>query len=72
MSRHEANVFPSELIPIATMFNSDTVVKHYLSQNVPAGKIVIGMLLYGRAFLETASLGSSFNGVGEANPDHGS
>jgi len=72
VSGHQANVFPSELIPTATMFNSDTAVKHYLSQGVPAGKIVMGMPLYGRAFLETAGPGSSFNGVGEADPDHGS
>ena len=72
VSGHQANVFPSELIPTATMFNSDTAVKHYLSQGVPAGKIVMGMPLYGRAFLETAGPGSSFDGVGEADPDHGS
>ena len=54
------------------MFNTDSAVKHYLSQGVPTGKIVMGILLYGRAFLETAGLGSSFNGVGEADPDHGS
>jgi chitinase len=54
------------------LFNTDIAFKHYLSQGVPAGKIVIGMPLYGRAFLETAGPGSSFNGVGEADPDHGS
>ena len=54
------------------MFNSDSAVKHYLSQGVPAGKIVMGMPLYSRAFLETASPGSSFNGVREADSDHSS
>ncbi|GAB7336753.1 hypothetical protein MBLNU13_g10848t1 [Cladosporium sp. NU13] len=72
VSGHQANVFPSEMIPTATMSNSDAAVKHYLSQGVPARKIVMGMLLYGRSFLETAGPGSSFNGVGEADPDHGS
>ena len=70
MSRHQANVLPSELILTATLFNTDIAFKHYMSQGVPAGKIVVGMPLYGRAFLETAGLGSSFNGVGEADPDH--
>lgn len=60
------------MILTATMFNSDTAVKYYLSQGVPVGKIVIGMPLYSRAFLEIAGLESSFNGVGEADPDHSS
>ena len=54
------------------LFNTDIVFKHYLSQGVPTGKIVIGMPLYSCTFLKTAGPGSSFNGVREADPDHGS
>ena len=72
VSGHQANVFLSKMTPTATVFNGDAAVKHYLSQGVPAGKIIMGMPLYGRAFLGTTGPGSPFNGVGEADSGHGS
>ncbi|KAF5366212.1 hypothetical protein D9758_005723 [Tetrapyrgos nigripes] len=44
--------------------NTDSAVSFYLSAGATAGKIAMGIPLYGRAFQNTDGLGQPFNGVG--------
>lgn len=71
MAGHQSNVFPSIETPESTPFSVDNAVQHYITQGVPANKIVMGMPLYGRAFQETAGPGTSFTGVGEGSFEKG-
>ncbi|EGO19000.1 glycoside hydrolase family 18 protein [Serpula lacrymans var. lacrymans S7.9] len=47
-----------------TKVNTDAAIKHYISDGASAGKINMGIPLYGRAFENTNGLGDSFSGVG--------
>ncbi|KAJ7176592.1 glycosyl hydrolases family 18-domain-containing protein [Mycena filopes] len=47
-----------------TNVSTDGAVKHFISAGATAGKIVMGIPLYGRAFEQTAGLGQSYNGIG--------
>lgn len=67
VAAHQANVYVSKLAPQETPFSTDDAVKHYESQGVSAGKIIMGMPLYGRAFKETNGPGTSFSGVGSGS-----
>lgn len=71
MAGHQSNVFPSVGTPESTPFSIDNAVKYYIESGVSANKIVMGMPLYGRAFLETAGPGTPFTGVGEGSFEKG-
>ncbi|CAH0049990.1 unnamed protein product [Clonostachys solani] len=61
---HAANLFYSSANPQSTKFNTDQAVKDYIKGGVSPGKIVLGMPLYGRSFLNTAAqLGQAYQGV---------
>jgi chitinase len=64
---HQANLFPNPNNPKSTLFSTDAAIKAYLDGGVPARKLVLGMPIYGRGFLGTDGLGTSFNGIGEVD-----
>ncbi|KAL4791133.1 glycoside hydrolase superfamily [Aspergillus venezuelensis] len=68
---HTANVFPSCSKPMSTKFNTDQAVSHFTSRGVNSEKIVLGMPLYGRLFLNTNGPGESFTGTGPVSWEDG-
>ncbi|EXJ73368.1 chitinase [Cladophialophora psammophila CBS 110553] len=68
---HQANLFPSRSHPQCTPFSTVAAIEHYTRQGVHPSKIVLGMPLYGRAFISTSGPGHSFNGVGEGSWEQG-
>ncbi|KAG2417996.1 endochitinase 1 precursor [Aspergillus terreus] len=61
---HSANLHAARDGNASTPFNTDQAVDYYTAQGVPAGRLVLGMPLYGRAFADTDGPGSAFHGVG--------
>ncbi|GJE98248.1 glycoside hydrolase family 18 protein [Phanerochaete sordida] len=57
---NQANLYGGARTGVST----DAAVKWYLSQGAAAGKIVMGIPLYGHAFEDTTGLGASYNGIG--------
>ena len=61
---HQANVFGGEI-------SVSRATQWYEAQGVARGKLIIGIPLYGRSFLETEGLGKPFSGVGEGTWERG-
>lgn len=60
-SGHAQNVYKSETNPRSTDFDTRTPVEYYLESGMPAGKLNLGMPLYGRSFANTSGLGMRFS-----------
>ena len=51
---------------VRTNVSTDKAIKWYIANGASAGKINMGIPLYGRAFEETTGIGAPYNGVGSS------
>ncbi|EJD07907.1 glycoside hydrolase family 18 and carbohydrate-binding module family 5 protein [Fomitiporia mediterranea MF3/22] len=64
---NQANVYGGARTGVST----DKAISFYLSNGATAGKINMGIPLYGRAFEDTDGIGQSFNGIGPGTTEAG-
>lgn len=69
VSGHQANIHKSTTDPSSTPLSTDEAVQYYLDNGVDADKLLLGIPLYGRAFLHTQGPGQPYQGIGVQNGD---
>ncbi|PTB67173.1 glycoside hydrolase family 18 protein [Trichoderma citrinoviride] len=67
----QSNVFHDEANPSRTKSNSDQAVNDYVAAGVNPEKIILGIPLYGRSFLNTDGPGKPYKGVGRGSIEKG-
>ncbi|KAH7875319.1 glycoside hydrolase superfamily [Lentinula edodes] len=67
VANHQANLHPSP----STALSVSQCISYYISSGVAPPKLIIGMPLYGRSFLQTQGPGTPFNGVGQGSWEAG-
>ncbi|KAL5361410.1 endochitinase B1 [Aspergillus floccosus] len=70
-SGHAANVHMAPASATSTKCSTDQAVQYYIDQGISSDKIVLGMPLYGRSFMNTDGPGSTFDGVGKGTWEEG-
>jgi chitinase len=64
VANHQANLFGGPI-------SASQAVHWYISQGVPCQKIILGIPLYGRSFLNTDGPGTTFSGLGQGSWESG-
>ncbi|KAK5990933.1 Chitinase 1 [Cladobotryum mycophilum] len=67
----QSNVYPDPDNMVSTKFNTDQAIEDYISKGIAPHKIVMGLPLYGRSFLNTEGLGKPYSGVGIGSVEKG-
>jgi len=66
---HQANIYKSPSNPSSTPFSANDAITYYTTAGrIDPSEMVLGMPIYGRAFLNTDGPGRSYNGVGAPEP----
>ena len=71
MSSHAANLYASKADLLSTPFNTDQAIIYYKEYGISSYKLILGMPLYRRSFIGTASLVRNFVGVGSGSWEDG-
>ncbi|KAF8070142.1 glycoside hydrolase family 18 protein [Lyophyllum atratum] len=64
IANHQANVFGGPI-------SASESIHYYIAKGVPRSKIVMGMPLYGRSFMNTKGPGTAFSGIGGGSWEQG-
>ncbi|KAL9484344.1 hypothetical protein ACSS6W_003133 [Trichoderma asperelloides] len=70
-SGNQANVFADPYHPTSTKFNSNDAVDGYLANGIDPSKIIFGLPLYGRSFMNTQGIGQPYQGLGQGSIEQG-